>query len=449
MYTILGAGLSGIASSYFLGHEKCIVFEKSNYLGGHIHSEIINGFIWDEGPHVSFTKNNFVKELLATNVNQEFLNYPVETANYYKGHWIPHPAQSNLYALPEELKDRCLSDFLLSRQEFYENPENYEDWLKIAFGESFYNEFPRAYTKKYWTLEPSLLTTDWIGERIFFPNVEEVKAGYAGPLNKQTHYISEVRYPTNGGFVSYTNNISSGININYNKIFSKISFKDKKIHFSDGSIVSYERLVNTIPITELIMKSDAPEEVKIASNDLSCSSLLLINVAVDHETLLEYNWMYVYDEDKYSTRINCTEKLSPNNAPKFKSGVQVEVYFSKYKINTVSDEYIMNAVKLELIEMGLIRNLESIIYCNSKWVEYANVICDHNRKNALNKILDYLSNFGLVRNNQDLNPMTNWDEASEKIEQGISLVGRFAEWKYYWTDDCILSARTLKKTSSR
>ena len=39
----------------------------------------------------------------------------------------------------------------------------------------------------------------------------------------------------------------------------------------------------------------------------------------------------VYDEDKYATRINCTEVLSPNNAPNKKSGIQVEVYFSEYK----------------------------------------------------------------------------------------------------------------------
>lgn len=445
MYTILGAGLSGIASSYFLRHENCLVFEKNNYTGGHIHSEKINDFIWDEGPHVSFTKNEFVKNLFANNVNNKFFNYPVETANYYKGHWIPHPAQSNLYALPLELKERCLSDFLDSRDKQSISPTNYEEWLKVAFGETFYNEFPRAYTKKYWTVEPSLLTTDWVGDRVFFPNIEEVKAGYIGPLDKQTHYISEVRYPQNDGFNSYTNKIIEGININLNKQLSKISFKDKKIDFKDGSTINYDQLINTIPITELIIKSDAPKEIKLAANDLSCSSLLLINIAVDHETQYKYNWMYVYDEDKYSTRINCTELLSPNNAPKSKSGVQVEVYFSKYKNIKESIENIENKVKKELVEMGLVKNLESIIYCKSKWVEYANIICDHNRKIALEKIFEYLSKYGLNRNDQDLDPMTDWNKNLYKGNDEICLIGRFAEWKYYWTDDCILSAKTLNK----
>ena len=445
MYTILGAGLSGIASSYFLGHEKCVVYEKNNYSGGHIYSEKINDFIWDEGPHVSFTKNDFVKNLLANNVNFEYNNYPVETANYYKGIWIPHPAQSNLHALPLELKERCLSDFLISRGKPTITPNNYEEWLKIAFGETFYNEFPRAYTKKYWTVEPSLLTTDWVGERVFFPDIEEVKAGCFGPLKKQTHYISEVRYPKNGGFNSYSNRIIDGINIKLNKQLSNISFKEKKIHFQDGSTIIYEKLINTIPIPELIINSDAPEEIKLAANDLSCSSLLLVNIAVDHETQFNYNWMYVYDEDKYCTRINCTELLSPNNAPKSKSGVQVEVYFSKYKIINESIENIENKVKKELVEMGLIQNIESIIYCKSKWVEYANIICDHKRRAALDKILEYLSNFGLIRNEQDIDPMTDWNKDIFKGDSEICLIGRFAEWKYYWTDDCILSAKSLIK----
>ena len=43
-YTILGAGLAGQSTSYHIGHEKCNVFEKNGYVGGHIYSEKVNGF---------------------------------------------------------------------------------------------------------------------------------------------------------------------------------------------------------------------------------------------------------------------------------------------------------------------------------------------------------------------------------------------------------------------
>ncbi|MEJ7914448.1 MAG: NAD(P)-binding protein, partial [Chitinophagaceae bacterium] len=76
-YTILGAGLAGISTSYHLGHAECVVFEAKPYTGGHIHSKEMNGFTWDEGPHVSFTKHAYVKELFASSVENKFLEFPV------------------------------------------------------------------------------------------------------------------------------------------------------------------------------------------------------------------------------------------------------------------------------------------------------------------------------------------------------------------------------------
>lgn len=447
MYTILGAGLAGISASYHLGHENCIVFEKNSYLGGHIHSELIDGFTWDEGPHVSFTKHEYVKQLFADNVDQQFLEYPVETANYFNGFWIPHPAQSNMFAIPQPLRDDCFNDFLNSRRQTGNTlePLNYAEWLKFAFGETFYNHFPRAYTKKYWTIDPELLTTDWVGERVFYPKIEDVKGGYLKPLDNQTHYINKVRYPKVGGYFSFANKIKQNINCHLNKELLYISFKNKRITFSDGETYDYQYLINTIPLPELILKSDAPENIKIAAKKLSCSSVLLVNVTANHPSLLKYNWMYVYDEEKYSTRINCTELLSPSNAPIGKTGVQVEVYFSHYKPIQESIEVIAEKVKFELIEMGLIKSINSVLDYQTKWVQWANVIFDHNRKESLNIIFEYLSQFGLGRNEQDLDPMTDWNKYSTEKTAKLALAGRFAEWKYYWSDDCVMRSLNLKK----
>lgn len=440
MYTILGAGLAGISASYHLGHENCMVFEKNAYVGGHIHSEEINGFTWDEGPHVSFTKNEYVKKLFADNTDQKYLEYPVETASYYNGIWIPHPAQSNLYALPQPLRENCLNDFLHSREKFNNDfsPTNYAEWLKAAFGETFYYTFPKAYTLKYWTVDPTMLTTDWVGERVFYPNIEDVKRGYIKSPEIQTHYISKVRYPVRGGYYSYTNKIRNGMNVLFNMDLESISFKNKELKFIDGTSLVYENLIVTMPLPELIAQSDAPENVKKSAMQLSCSSVLLVNITANHPTSLKYNWMYVYDTDKFSTRINCTELLSPENAPSGQTGIQVEVYFSKYKPITDSIESIAKEVVFELVEMGILQDKSKVTSLHTKFIKWANVICDHQRKESLNYVLDYLSLFGLERNEQDLNPMTNWDSYSTSGKAELHLAGRFAEWKYYWTDDCVM-----------
>ena len=55
---------------------------------------------FDEGPHVSFTKHERLQKLFADNVDNKYETLHTKVNNYWKGHWIKHPAQVNLYGLP-------------------------------------------------------------------------------------------------------------------------------------------------------------------------------------------------------------------------------------------------------------------------------------------------------------------------------------------------------------
>ena len=297
MITILGAGLAGISASYHLGHERCRVFEKSRYPGGHIHSYSQDGCTWDEGPHVSFTKSDYVRKLFEENTKGRLHEFSAQVSNFYKGHWIPHPAQSHLNSIPQPVRDQCWNDFINSRNAIEPNyvPGNYEEWLLAAFGKSFYETFSKVYTEKYWTVSPKLLTTDWVGERVFYPSVIDVEKGYKGIQDRNTHYITSFRYPDNGGYFAFAAPMTKGMQTDYGKELIRISFKERSLFFSDGTNTTYRQLVNTIPLPELILKSDAPAHVKEAARALSCSSLLLVNLVLDHEQQRPDHWMYVYD----------------------------------------------------------------------------------------------------------------------------------------------------------
>ena len=444
--------MAGLSASYHLGHENCQIFEQHTFAGGHIHSERREGFTWDEGPHVSFTKHAYVRDLFAAST--EFLEYPVFPTNYYKGSWVPHPAQTNLHAVPLAIREQCLRDFRAAHGSEVpaseQAPENYREWLEMTFGQSFATLFPRAYTEKYWTTAPENLTTDWVGTRVHAPNREEVEQGALAPLDKSTHYISTVRYPKEGGYISFAKKIAAGAQISYGKKLSYISFAQKKIYFADRSETAYDKLISTIPLPVLILQSDAPAPVKEAAKQLSCSSVLLVNVVANHPSQRLENWIYVYDEDKYSTRINLTELLSPANGVPGKTGIQVEVYFSKYKELLVSADEIIEKVCGELIEMGLIKSRADIEAVHSKWVEWANVIFDGPRKASLTKIFDWLEQVGLGRDDDELEPTSDWDEKLGKVKPQANgpflyLAGRFGQWKYYWTDDCVLRGKFLSK----
>ena len=439
--TILGAGLAGLSVAHHL-NEKYEVYEKNGYAGGHIHSEYINGFTWDEGPHVSFTTNEYVKRFFEYNTDGDILEYPVKTGNYFKGVWIPHPAQSNLFAVPQPLRDKCLKDFKDTKEKYPDvfQPKDYAEWLDFSLGNTFAETFPAAYTRKYWTTSPKNLTTDWVGDRVFRPDVKQIEQGYFSPLQEETHYIKKIRYPNSGGYISFAKKMIQNTAIKFNHELLFVDFTKKSLLFTNGVKLNYEKLISTIPLPLLISKSNAPDYVKNASSELSCTSVLLINVTANHITQRPENWIYVYDEDKYSTRINCTELLSPNNAPIGKSGIQVEVYFSNYKQFKNNHNDIVGSVTDELVEMGILKSKHSIEATHTKWVQWANVIFDHKREEAQNVIFEWLEQVGLIREEDDLSPMTDWKSklTQKKALGSLILAGRFSQWKYYWTDDCVL-----------
>jgi protoporphyrinogen oxidase len=453
MKVILGAGLSGLSASYHLGHSHCLVLEKSKRAFGHAKSDFHNGYTWDEGPHVSFTKHSYVKELFSESVATAFDEYEVRVCNWYHDRWIHHPAQSNFYQIPEPLRSQCLKSFLESRQpDEKSNPSNYGEWLDLAFGKVFARSFAYRYTRKYWTTEPSNLTTNWVGSRVFYPSIDEVIEGSKGPLSRPTHYITTVRYPRSGGFQNFGRILLEGASVKFGHKVTGIDLKRKEVMCADGNAIVYENLISSLPLPVFIAAcKQATPDVLHAARSLHCSQLLIVNVEVPHASRRSENWIYVYDEDKYSTRIHFTEKLTPGNAPQGRSGIQVEVYFSRFKPRTEEPGAIASKVLVELQQMGLLDKDVDLaqIPCSTKWIEWANVIFTKDTAEHLDRILSFLAEYGLAREVDDLLPITDWNQTSPVALGDIALAGRFGQWKYFWSDDCILRGRYIGQMSGR
>jgi protoporphyrinogen oxidase len=276
--------------------------------------------------------------------------------------------------------------------------------------------------------------------------------GSLGKLEEKTHYVNSIRYPAFGGYQSFANKLFIGSNIINSCAVVKVDLQNNVVHCQNGDVYEYENLISTIPLPQLVplVTNISPAAIKAAEN-LSCSELLLLNIEVDEVTSRPEDWLYVYDEDKYCTRINFTEKLSKNNAPDKKSGIQVEVYFSKYKPFNGNIDSIGAAVVEELFEMGIISNRESAdnARINPRFIKYANVIFDHERRASLDKIFSELSNLGLSRNDGDLDALTDWNKLADFTPGNFYLLGRFGEWKYYWSDDCVLSGKRLANVTKK
>ena len=123
---------------------------RTAYYGGHTASfRYETGFLFDIGPHISFTKDARIQELFAESVDQQYETVQINLNNYWRGHWPQHPVQLHLHGLPEDVIVKVIADFVEERQAPERPIANYEDWLLASFGRTFAELFPMQYTRKY------------------------------------------------------------------------------------------------------------------------------------------------------------------------------------------------------------------------------------------------------------------------------------------------------------
>src|ERR1700730_13449070 len=134
---VLGSGMAGLGAAYKLYGEGITptLYDKNAYYGGHTTSvRYDNNFIFDLGPHISFTKDTRIQDLLADAVDQQFETVQINLNNYWRGHWPRHPVQLNLHGLPEDLVVKVISDFVQEHQKPEMPVKNYEDSLNSRSG---------------------------------------------------------------------------------------------------------------------------------------------------------------------------------------------------------------------------------------------------------------------------------------------------------------------------
>jgi protoporphyrinogen oxidase len=417
---ILGSGMAAFGAAYRLHAEgiRPTLYDKNEYYGGHTASfRHDGGFLFDLGPHISFTKDPRIQALLADSVDQAYETVQINLNNYWRGYWPRHPVQLHLHGLPEDVIVKVITDFVEERQRPERPVVNYADWLVSSFGRTFAELFPMQYTRKYHLTTADNMSTDWLGPRIYRPSLEEVLRGALSPSAAAVHYITHFRYPSGGGFVSYLKKFVPLATLRLNHELVAVEPHARLLRFANGVIMPYDTLISSVPLPDLVeMISGTPKDVLDASRRLACSTCILVNVAVDRKDLSEAHVTYFYDEDICFTRLSFPHMLSPHNAPPGTGSIQAEVYFSpKYRPLTGSPHDWIEPVIADLRRCGLLRENDRILFRSAMLLRYANIIFDLERAAALPVVHGYLDDLGIV------------------------YCGRYGEWGYLWTDESFKS----------
>lgn len=423
---IIGAGMAGFGAAHELEAQgvQPVIYEKRSHHGGHTSShEFPGGFVFDEGPHISFTEIERIQSLFANAVGNAYETIDAYVDNYWQGHLLKHPAQCNLHGLDVEFIVKIVSEFVEAAHTEAGPIRNYEDWLIASYGPTFTEHFPARYGQKYHTVHPREMSTDWLGPRLYQPDLQEVLRGAMTRETPHLHYISHFRYPSSGGFAAYLDGLKGKKSITTDHEVVGIDPARRELKFGGGKTASYDKLISSMPLPELIDTiAGAPEEVREAAGKLACSACVVVNVVLDRPDISEAHWRYIYDEDLSITRLSFPHMLSPKNVPDGMGSIQAEVYFSeKYRPLDEPLEVVERRAIDELRNMGLIRTDDRIVFSNSMYIPWANIIFDLDRAAAVSTVHGYLE------------------------EVGITPCGRYGEWAYIWTDESFTSGEAAAR----
>jgi protoporphyrinogen oxidase len=416
---VLGTGMAAFGAAYRLRHEphEVVLYDKNTFYGGHTASfRHAEGFTFDMGPHVSFTKDERIQQLLADNVDGEFEIVQYRVNNYWRGYWLPHPAQCNLYGLPAEIVVQVIADFV-SQRDAPSEVRSYQDWLIRSYGRIFAELFPAIYTEKYHTTPAANMTTDWIGPRMYRASLEEMLRGALSPATRNVHYVTDFRYPSRGGFVTYLEKWAAGTKIELDHEAIRIDPHSRTVWFGNGRQEQFDAIISSVPLPELVPMIDrVPADIRAAADRLACTGCVLVSLGVDRADLSPAHISYFYDRDIVFTRASFPHMMSVRNAPAGCGSIQAEIYFSrKYKpLSGQPGDYVELTIR-DLIRCGVLQANDRILFRDAQLCEYANIIFDFDRGTALGAVHGYLDSIG------------------------IAYCGRYGEWGYLWTDESFKS----------
>ena len=405
---ILGAGIAGISAAYHLKQkgESSVIFEKNNDWGGLCGFFEIDGFRFDRFVHFTFAKDEKIAELFAK--SSPLYAHPPVSYNYWRGCWLKHPAQNNLAPLPIEEKVKIIDSFVNRPRKDVAEISDYAEWLRVQYGDYFAENFPFAYTRKYWGVEAKQLETKWVGNRLHVSPLPEVLRGAFAEQQENFYYTKFMNYPKKGGFRSIMNECRKGLDIRLNKKAVRIDTTAKQVEFADGTVEKYDNLISSLPLPEIIkMISDVPENVQNAAKQLRWTCGYQVSLGFNRPDVAKYLWFYIYDEDVPPARVYSPNLKSPDNAPKGCSSLQAEVFFANDAKIADKDEVLRQTVS-KLKEICQFKDSDVVVK-DIRFEPYANIIFTPEIYKSRKVVREWLQ------------------------AQGIKTIGRFGEWDYLWS----------------
>ena len=250
-----------------------------------------------------------------------------------------------------------------------------------------------------------------------------VKSALGIPTEGYLHQLY-FRYPLKGGFEKVVQQlIKPSASLKTNFEVQKIARgKDGWRVNGSGGTRHFEHLVISFPIHEAVKCfNDVPKAIVSAIGDLRYNSVRIVFLAVNNESLMGKSAVYIPDPSVLPHRVCYMGFFSPNMVKPRTSSLIAEVTAPPGgELDRMSDDALVEESVRGLESVGILKRGD-IIASETRRFEYGYPVYNLNYSANMKRIRAYFS------------------------ELGVDLLGRFAEFEYINSDECIHRAITMAR----
>ena len=405
---ILGAGLSGLTTAYFLqqnkNYDNITLLEMEDRPGGLCRSIRKGDYLYDIGPHILFSKDKEMLNLML-DVLDEKNDLKRSNKILYKQRQVQYPFENDLSKLPTEDLHYCINAFNHNPYESYEATNMIQFFLK-TFGEGITNTYLRPYNEKIWKYDPAFMNTSMV-DRIPKPTQEEIRRSAAGETVDGYVHQLYFSYPSHGGIEAVPNGFLKRLDprkcrIQTNSEVCKIT-KDGQgysVYTTDGSCYTADQVISTIPVQALTTSYEgATDEMKAWVSDLRYNSIAIAFVKTPYDLCGDNFAFMIPDKNVIFHRVSKMDFLGGAYHRGEEATYMIEVtYRENDKVDTLKEEEFRHQIMQGMVDIGFAKEIEDVTIVDISKYQYAYVIYDLNHTENMRKIREFYHKEGIVLN---------------------------------------------------
>ena len=225
---VIGAGVSGLSAARFLKDEcNVTIFEKEDRPGGLIRCEEPKGLFHICGGHVFNSKRQDVLDWFWQFFDKEndFVRADRNSVVFFNDQLkVPYPIENHVYLFDEKTQRAFINDILEIYKNEHNNPQNFEDFLRVRFGDTLYRLYFKPYNQKVWRRSLRDVPLSWLEGKLPMPTVEEMVYNNMNHVEEKQFVHSTFWYAKHHGSQFIASKLAEGLDIRYGKDVGNIHF---------------------------------------------------------------------------------------------------------------------------------------------------------------------------------------------------------------------------------